>query len=367
MLHIALDHPRVVSSRDIFDDTRQVRRGEEADRRPERRIEHAQLSTYPTHRRGMLPRCASSATTDIDVEFAAREYARDGNEANRVPRPGPCGHESPGLSPQGGVPSSHASRIERNVRGILERGGSLPLVFPRYELGFSYGPRDDDDVGRRSYASGEEDGSDDASGYVPRLRAGHRMPHVLVQWNGDDSGPGGAKTRRNSSDDACYFSLTEISSALRDANPMPSPLFPLLAVGPTFDASLPLIDGLVSSVAKTWNVPIVLVRVLPKKRHDDACSNVASVIDARCAPAELLRREQALSGDDMEHGNEDHRNEEAVNALILIRPDGHIANVAWIRHETENGEVESTRIRGAIERGLESALGTRVLFIGDER
>ena len=315
----------------------------------------------------MLPRCASSATTDIDVEFAAREYARDGNEANRVPRPGPCGHESPGLSPQGGVPSSHASRIERNVRGILERGGSLPLVFPRYELGFSYGPRDDDDVGRRSYASGEEDGSDDASGYVPRLRAGHRMPHVLVQWNGDDSGPGGAKTRRNSSDDACYFSLTEISSALRDANPMPSPLFPLLAVGPTFDASLPLIDGLVSSVAKTWNVPIVLVRVLPKKRHDDACSNVASVIDARCAPAELLRREQALSGDDMEHGNEDHRNEEAVNALILIRPDGHIANVAWIRHETENGEVESTRIRGAIERGLESALGTRVLFIGDER
>jgi hypothetical protein len=54
----------------------------------------------------------------------------------------------------------------------------------------------------------------------------------------------------------------------------------------------------------------------------------------------------------MEHSNRDIEYEEAVNALIMIRPDGHIANVAWM-HERENDEVESIWIRGAIEQGLE--------------
>ena len=256
----------------------------------------------------------------------------------------------------GDIPSSHANRIEKNVRGILERGGSLPLVFPRYELGFSYGPGNDSID--RTFANGEE-GSDDASGYVPRLRTGHRMSHVLLEANGGIYGLDAAKTRRNLSDDA-YFSLTEISSVLQDVNSTPSPLFTLLAVGPIFDIILPCIDEVVSGVTEAWNVPIVLVRVLPGKRHDAVCSNVVSVIDARCALSELLRRERALSGDIMEHSNRDIEYEEAVNALIMIRPDGHIANVAWM-HERENDEVESIRIRGAIEQGLEDALGIRAL------
>jgi hypothetical protein len=157
------------------------------------------------------------------------------------------------------MPSSHANRIEKNVRGILEREGSLPLVFLRYELGFSYGPGND--YIHRTFANGEE-GSDDASGYVPRLRTGHRMSHVLLEANGGIYGLDTAKTRRNSSDDA-YFSLTEILSVLRDVNSTPPPLFTLLAVGPTFDVILPRIDEVVSGVTEAWNDPIVLVRVLP--------------------------------------------------------------------------------------------------------
>jgi hypothetical protein len=149
----------------------------------------------------------------------------------------------------------------------LERGGSLPLVFPRYELGFSYGPGNDSID--RTFANGEE-GSDDASGYVPRLRTGHRMSHVLLEANGGIYGLDAAKTRRNLSDDA-YFSLTEISSVLQDVNSTPSPLFTLLAVGPILDIILPCIDEVESGVTEAWNVPIVLVRVLPRKRHDTVC------------------------------------------------------------------------------------------------
>lgn len=37
-----------------------------------------------------------------------------------------------------GQKSFHSNNVVRNVRKILENGGSIPLVFPRYELGFEY-------------------------------------------------------------------------------------------------------------------------------------------------------------------------------------------------------------------------------------
>jgi hypothetical protein len=49
-----------------------------------------------------------------------------------------------------------------------------------------------------------------------------------------------------------------------------------------------------------------------------------------------------------------------VNALIMVRPDGHVSNVAWI-NERESGEEILGQIRRAIEQGLENALGMSAL------
>ncbi|KAL3817370.1 hypothetical protein ACHAXA_005005 [Cyclostephanos tholiformis] len=80
-------------------------------------------------------------------------------------------------SADGDRPSSHAIRIKTNVRRILESGGSLPLVFPRYELGFSYGPTDDE-VDRNF--DHDEDESNDAAGYVPRLKSQLHPPTAAI-------------------------------------------------------------------------------------------------------------------------------------------------------------------------------------------
>jgi hypothetical protein len=251
--------------------------------------------------------------------------------------------------------SFHADRIEANVRRILESGGSLPLVFPRFEMGFSYGP-----PGDGGDVDDDADESNDAAGYVPRVKAGHRMPHVLVEAatrpDGDKVGRGVLGTHRSSTDDG-YLSLTDISSELRRINPSPSPLFTLLAVGPALAAYIPRANEIVTRVTKRWQVPIILVRVLPERDHDDArFSDVVSVIDMRRALPKLLRREKATSRGVNGHGE----NDEVVNALIMVRPDGHVSNVAWI-NERESGEEILGQIRRAIEQGLENALGMSAL------
>ena len=53
-------------------------------------------------------------------------------------------------------------------------------------------------------------------------------------------------------------------------------------------------------------------------------------------------------------------NDEVVNAMIMVRPDGHIANVAWI-NEGECGEAMLGQIWRGIEQGLEDALGMSAL------
>jgi hypothetical protein len=80
------------------------------------------------------------------------------------------------LENSGGALSVHATQIEKNVKAILENRGSLPLVFPMYELGFSYCPRDKCDP-----VHDEDEMKDDTAGYFPLLKVGHRMPHVWVE------------------------------------------------------------------------------------------------------------------------------------------------------------------------------------------
>ncbi|KAL3772353.1 hypothetical protein ACHAW5_010355 [Stephanodiscus triporus] len=263
------------------------------------------------------------------------------------------------ISAETGGPSSfHADRIETNVRRILESGGSLPLVFPRYELGFSYGQRNDSVD--RNFAN-DEDEFDDAAGYAPRLKVGHRMPHVLVEAatpsDGGKNGWDAVKTRQNLECNS-LFSLTDISSEMRRVNSSPCPLFTILAVGPAFATSISHADEIVCLIAKRWNVPIILVQVLPRKLDDVEFSNVVSIIDIQRGLSKLLRREKVLSSDVDDLSSRDSEHFETVNALIMVRPDGHIANVAWI-NERESRETTLGQIQREIEQGLENALGMR--------
>ena len=266
----------------------------------------------------------------------------------------------------GGTLSFHAKKIEKNVKAILENRGSLPLVFPMYELGLSYCLRDKCDT-----VNDEDDMKDDTAGYFPRLKVGHRMPHIWVEvvptpsvgenradWEG-------FKTRNNrkSTVVGLQLSLATISSQLRKVFRLPCPQFTLLAIGPRLRNSYTL-DKAVKCAMKTWNVPLISIIVLPYTPDDAEALNLRHQIDSQllsvvdinnilsplihdnCAPPVDVEERNANSNNGRNHAN---------NALILIRPDGHIANVAYF-HDNP-GEIMFEQIQQVIDRGLQNALG----------
>lgn len=295
---------------------------------------------------------------------------------------------------QGGGRALHADHIERNVRSILEGGGSLPLVFPRYELGFSYDPN-----GRTEGSHAGNDDSGDSAGYVPRLKVGHRMPHVLVEVlatsaDKDDEGWAVMETlnlcRTGSSrdlagansDSAVHISLTDISSQLRRVHSYSSPVFTLLAFGPVLTKSTTLAGEVVNHVMKKWNVPTMLVNVLPAESNigeysrlsgtrdgsDSEGFKVLNTVDTQQSLLGLLLDEQVLASNTKKRTSQKQNDLEAcenvddfVNALIMVRPDGHIASILYIDAKKKNVETKTIQIREVMEQGFQNALGDMVL------
>jgi len=290
----------------------------------------------------------------------------------------------------------HANHIENNVRSILENGGSLPLVFPRYELGFSYSPTDndgddDDNDGSLQKEMMDSNGGGDTAGYFPVLKVGHRMPHVMVDVlagddkNGKDNGDGWADMEslhpqtKGSNDNSRHLndgktismSLMDISSQWRRVHSHPSPVFTLFAFGPLLteiSSSCPTEEAVNCAVTK-WKVPIVVVNVLSSKpcihEHLDGNSrsttaatsdgtkgetrnSIIHAVESQQALLELLHSQKATQNNISGSGND--------NAIIMARPDGHIASIAWI-DKGRGAEGVSEQIQQAVEEGFYNALG----------
>jgi len=271
----------------------------------------------------------------------------------------------------------HADHIQNNVRSILESGGSLPLVFPRYELGFWYGSDNTSRPERKCAISA----SGDTGGYIPKLKVGHRMPHVLVEVltcsnsTGDDVGwavmetlnPCQTADRNNTADVSTgrtiHMSLTDISSIVRRAHSSSSPLFTLLSVGPALPDSFTSLAE--EAVMQMWSVPIMLVNVLPAKPISERPKGRKSLdtVDTHQAMLQLLHCEEDMLHNIKEQN--EHRqksvNLDAGNALILVRPDGHIANISWIEHGVGAEDMMLKQIQQVVEQGLQNALGSLAL------
>ena len=235
-----------------------------------------------------------------------------------------------------GGKSLHADHIEKNVRSILESGGSLPLVFPRYELGFSY-----DNVATSNESS-------DTAGYVPRLRVGHRMPHVLVEFLEETHDKAAITTQQ------CW-DLTEISSQIRQLQHSSSPTFTLLVAGQ-------LTKDMCKAVRRSmerWNIPIFLVHVHSDKSSGKSMyltlpNDIIHVVDKEQKLLRLLQCEMNKQLNDQREKKDVKACE--INAIIMVRPDGHICQVhCYLEEEKEVFGVTTTE--QLIEQGIQNALG----------
>jgi len=240
--------------------------------------------------------------------------------------------------------SLHANHIERNVRSILESGGSLPLVFPKYEIGFSY----EHDAAQ----SKKEDASDDTKGYYPRMKVGHRLPHVILEVlkssfsYAHDDGWSVLETTCHQAEitsDSRFITLTDISSQLRRVLSYETPVFTLLVLGPLTASSFASIREAVDDVSNKLNTPLVLANILPEAPSDgnEYNESIITLIDSQQVVWKVMLDEPCL------------RSENPCNAMVIVRPDGHIGSAEFVAE----GKVVSTTVEKIISQGLESAVG----------
>jgi len=244
--------------------------------------------------------------------------------------------------------SLHANYIESNVRAILESGGSLPLVFPSFELGFAY------DEEKNNW---NPNAAMDTAGYVPRVKVGHRLPHVVVEVFDASKDQNVCLTERDVASMKVHsekgfsdcISLADISSQLRQKLSVVDPIFNLLPVFSENIDDRTNTAKLIKSIADEFEMNTVVTPVFPKRPRSKFEGVV--LVDKNQKLYTLAKRE-ALPG------TADNSNDQI--AIIMVRPDGHVASVSWI-HEAyandNNSYNYSDQIRGAIKDGLAHSIG----------
>ena len=230
------------------------------------------------------------------------------------------------LSSLGAKGSVYGNLITQRVRHILESGGGLPLLFPRYEIDFSYNINDC-----------LED-KDDTAVYNPRLAVGRRLPHILLQFVGRSNIR--IQKYQHASDQLSLFdedisldmnfqcdkleklvTLTDIESQIETRWKTPSmPRYSLFVSGNTVPVSL--VHDIASGVTKNGiNISIVEIYLDLKKgkfRHKFLLSqNTFNKVPTYVLSDNNHNFQRLLKLE----------NNHFTDFIMLVRPDGHIANL----------------------------------------
>jgi 2-polyprenyl-6-methoxyphenol hydroxylase-like FAD-dependent oxidoreductase len=194
--------------------------------------------------------------------------------------------------------SQYAKHVRRNLRRILRTGAGLPLLFPKFEIGFAYS------AAGTMVEEGVASSVNDTLAHAPSLEVGGLLPHteMLVSWGG--RGYPGLKALP----DRILLSIS-ISDLPAQLSIGPRPAYVLLCVGGNPEE--------VTAATKTADA-------ISKKNASPV--EVVSVVQAPYTPSEvecLVLCEKA--------GQEDRfsffANDRQRPYLVLIRPDGHIVFV----------------------------------------
>lgn len=188
--------------------------------------------------------------------------------------------------------SWHAKHVTSNLRSILQKGGGLPLLFPKYELGFGYGVEDE----AEGNSTKKDNWEKDTLGYDPKVEVGRLLPHVTMeviststlypnlQWIS------GTRT----------ITTSDLPSQMRTDHPC----FVLLAVGHQER----------QDDEKQW-----------KKRMEKIRSNNLP-LESKMARVVTERSENVLTGDDdvLVLLDESGQLQTMAQGIVVLRPDGHM-------------------------------------------
>ena len=234
------------------------------------------------------------------------------------------------LSALGNPSNLHAKHVTQNVRRILKQGGGLPLLFPKYELGFGY---NNDTV-----TDDSEDWTQDTMGYIPTIEVGYLLPHVELQVEtySKELFPN-LQVLNETGTNAPLISSSDLPSQLRVAGPC----FALLLLNNW--TSLELVHKAVEATKLKCGVEIRIVQVIA------AASETPTLSDLVVRDVDTRLSSMIATSDPV---------------MILIRPDGHVASVAALRDDGDesisNGKyatVLPAKLVQVVQQGVFDSLG----------
>jgi len=215
--------------------------------------------------------------------------------------------------------------ISQRIRNILQSGGGLPLIFPRFEIGFSYD------------AENNLDEKDDTAGYYPKIAFGRRLPHVPLMLIGRFSKKGSSNGICSSNFEQWndgeeeLVTLTDIESQMQRRWERPElPNHTLIISGN--DKSVIDVQCIVSRLSNKNNNKVLHITVVEiyseLNNAEKRCENLSSVTERNGASTFVFFDKnhsfQNLIEDDKIDFN---------NFILRVRPDGHVASLSAINDD----------------------------------
>lgn len=220
-------------------------------------------------------------------------------------------------------------RIQYLLQHVLnEKSEGLPLIFPKYELGFSY-CYDNDSQGNMEF--------------VPRLQAGSRMPHCNMSLvRSCETKKVFPYLRIDGSDGRGTITLTDISQQLRNdicTSPYFACLFYKINKCDDDDEIVQNMKNEIEAINDQNNITMNLVHVLqPNDNMDQTIhKHYIPVIDTNSIFLNLLQKDHAVQMKKYHH------------VVVIVRPDGHIMTVKFLTDCDGSNSKENTILIDTME------------------
>ena len=227
------------------------------------------------------------------------------------------------LSGLGRVGNPYGERIMRNVREKLGQGQGLPLLFPRYEVGFGYGEE-------RGLGEG-----DDTAGFFPTIEVGRRLPHVEL----DVVVP--------SCSEDCAFpstvSLTDVGAQLRNLlkDRISAPAFTIIITG-SFASMHPQVRDILQATASASSDSGIAIDIVIIESGKDAALGISTEYALDGNTLLLLDSTTKLPSNLKFEG------------IVLVRPDGHVAKL--MPFDEANEKIDANRYKDDILFGISEVI-----------
>lgn len=203
----------------------------------------------------------------------------------------------------------YTQHIRTNLRRILATGVGLPLLFPKFEIGFSYGSKLE--------GASCDDRLADTMPVRPHLEVGRLVPHVYVNVL-DDSGLHFPRLQYFDSRKTT-ISTTDLPAQMRrDIRPT----FVLLWVQTqSFDLEETDVLNLVHNLSEKLGLPVEFAKIWVSGKDETELSHTSSTTFFPLVLSELSDLTPTP------HSFSFARFHDGLSYVVLIRPDGHVSGI----------------------------------------